>query len=185
MFDDINVTPNPISCREVITCEPDTFETNIVPLFSSGSLEKLDKAKLDSSFLDIVNLHEETLLKLSRSTYRVFLESVFSAQSVRYVNGSGQVIPVAPGLWLSCNHLINSPNVVDRYCSNDMNTAYNLVSTKLAKKMGKLLSIDKNYLDAIAVNDKDPITGKKNDVADFDLALIESKFFLFLPFIHL
>jgi hypothetical protein len=37
--------------------------------------------------------------------------------------------------------------------------------------MGKVLNIDKDYLDTIARNDRDPITGKRNDVIEFDLIL--------------
>ena len=172
--DDMTETPI-FSCREVITCQPNANITDVASIIQNPmntSEVAIDTSRLENSTSSIVKAHEDTLLKLTTATYRVFLEKVNPAV---HIGASGQVVPVAPGLWLSCNHAVKAPQVSKLYYSNGIETPYTLVSLQMASEMSVPMRIDKSYLDKLAINDQDPITGKKIDLIDFDLALIESE----------
>ena len=172
--DDMTETPI-FACREVITCQPNANITDVANILQNPmntSEVAIDTNRLSNSTASIVKAHEDTLLKLATATYRVFLEKV---HPVMHIGASGQVAPVAPGLWLSCNHVVNAPQVSQLYYSNGIITPYTLVSHRMATEMSVPMKIDKSYLDKLVINDQDPITGKKIDLLDFNLALIESE----------
>src|SRR5690349_19568180 len=109
-----------LKTREVITNS--SPHCNVGLILDTG----IDEERIDEEIKNLIAPHTDDLCELAKFSHRLFLLTSIGTKTVAFA--SGQAIPVAPGLWLSLNHVANCEGVQFRTIrnANDASYAYSM-----------------------------------------------------------